>query len=132
MRIVLDTNVIIAAFAARGLCAEIFELCVLEHDVYLSKFILDECAEKFREKVKLPPKKVKDVLLYLKEISEIVEPTVMAPDIFEDPDDLPVIGTAVSSKADLLVTGDKALLALKKIQKTKIVSPRGLWTVLAS
>jgi predicted nucleic acid-binding protein len=28
MRIVLDTNVIVAAFAARGLCADVFEVCL--------------------------------------------------------------------------------------------------------
>jgi uncharacterized protein len=130
VKIVLDTNVIIAAFAARGLCAEVFELCVLEHNVYLSEFILNECVEKFQDKIKLPSKKAKEVISYLRTVSEIIEPIPIAEEVFEDPDDLPVLGTAVSAKADVLVTGDKVLLSLQKIQKTKIVSPRGLWELL--
>ena len=37
MKIVLDTNVIIAAFATRGLCSPIFELCLDRFDVALSE-----------------------------------------------------------------------------------------------
>lgn len=132
MKIVLDANVIIASFAARGLCAEVFEICVLDHDVYLSEFILDECAGKFRDKIKLPPKKIREVISYLRDVSEVIKPISMSSKIFKDPDDLPVLGTAVSAEADLLVTGDKALFALKKIQQTEIVSPRGLWTILVN
>jgi predicted nucleic acid-binding protein len=37
MKIILDTNVIIAAFATRGLCSAVFELCLDRFEVvYLS------------------------------------------------------------------------------------------------
>jgi predicted nucleic acid-binding protein len=42
MRIVLDTNVIVAAFAARGLCADVFEVCLENHTIIISEFILSE------------------------------------------------------------------------------------------
>ena len=42
MNIVLDANVIIAAFAARGLCEPIMEVCLSEHDIALSDDLLDE------------------------------------------------------------------------------------------
>ena len=42
MRIVLDTNILIAAFIARGSCNELVEHCVVHHDLVLSKPILGE------------------------------------------------------------------------------------------
>ena len=42
MKIVLDANVIIAAFAARGLCESIMEVCLSEHEIVLSDDLFDE------------------------------------------------------------------------------------------
>lgn len=42
MKLVRDTNVILAAFATRGLCAEIFEIAIIDHEIYCSDFILKE------------------------------------------------------------------------------------------
>jgi predicted nucleic acid-binding protein len=39
---VLDTNVLLAAFATRGLCEAVFEACLADHDVVLSEHILRE------------------------------------------------------------------------------------------
>jgi predicted nucleic acid-binding protein len=37
MRIVLDSNVIVAAFAARGLCESVMEVCLSEHEIFFSE-----------------------------------------------------------------------------------------------
>jgi len=42
MKIVLDANVIVAAFASRGLCESIFEVCLSEHELILCEDLLDE------------------------------------------------------------------------------------------
>ena len=42
MKIVLDANVIIVAFAARRLCESIMELCLNEHEIVLSDDLSDE------------------------------------------------------------------------------------------
>jgi len=48
-------------------------------------------------------------------------------DLSPDPDDNPVLAMAVAGGADYLVTGDKRdLLALKKVEKTRIVTARAL------
>ncbi len=39
MKIVLDTNVLIAAFISHGTCNELLEHCALNHEVILSPFI---------------------------------------------------------------------------------------------
>ncbi len=44
MRIVLDANVVVAAFAARGLCESLFELCLGSHEIVLSERLLPHSA----------------------------------------------------------------------------------------
>ena len=48
MRMVLDTNVLVAAFASGGLCRELLRACLRSHQVFLSEFILDELAQPSR------------------------------------------------------------------------------------
>ena len=47
-----------------------------------------------------------------------------------DPDDARVVATAVAGRADVLVTGDAALLAAAPGAPLPIVSPRGFRTWL--
>ena len=42
MRVVLHSNVLVAAFVARGTCAELLEYCVREHQLLSSEYILEE------------------------------------------------------------------------------------------
>ena len=54
MRVILDANVLIAAVASRGLCDALFELCIKEHDLIVSRELLDEVYSKLVKKIKLP------------------------------------------------------------------------------
>ena len=52
-------------------------------------------------------------------------------DVSQDPDDNPVLAMAVAGEADFLVSGDKRdLLALKTIEKTKILTARNFLSEL--
>lgn len=51
-------------------------------------------------------------------------PDPVEPSMIRDPSDVAILGTAVAAKADLLVTGDKDLLVVKKFETFEIVSPR--------
>ncbi len=42
MRVFLDTNVLVSAFAARGICADLLELVLLEHDLIIGRHVLGE------------------------------------------------------------------------------------------
>ena len=46
MKIVLDTNVLIAALIARGFSHQLLEHCALRHTLFTSDFILEETQEK--------------------------------------------------------------------------------------
>ena len=59
MKLVLDTNVLIAAFISRGVCNELLEHCVVNHDVVLSQFIFGELKEKLEGKFKFSARETK-------------------------------------------------------------------------
>ena len=54
MRVILDANVVVAAFASRGLCESILELCLDSHEIILSEHLLDEISRNLIKKIKLP------------------------------------------------------------------------------
>ncbi len=124
MRVVLDANVIVAAFAARGLCESVMEVCLSEHEIVLSEELLDEILESLLRKIKLPSGVVDGIGELLREHANMVYPIPIAPGVCRDPDDLKVLSLAVASKADYIVTGDKDLLVLKKYGGIPILSPR--------
>lgn len=130
MRIVLDTNVIIAAFATRGLCADVFELCLSGHTLVISEFILSEIREKLSEKLHLPESVIHEIISYLQDNSEIVVPDQIVESICRDKDDAKIIGTAVSGKANFIITGDKDLLVLINHEQIRILTPRAFWEFL--
>lgn len=130
MRIVLDSNVICAAFATRGLCNELFELLTQNHDVYCSSYILEECRAFFTAKLKMKQSEIEPIIQYIQLVTKIVTPTKIEPRIIKDEYDLPILGTAKSAKATILVTGDKELLNLVKFGVCHILSPRDFWNLV--
>jgi putative PIN family toxin of toxin-antitoxin system len=123
-KIVLDTNVVIAAFAARGLCEPVFELCLEKHEMVISDFLLEELREKLLKKIKLPRDSIEDIIELYSKHSRKVIPAHIEKEICRDPEDVPVIGTCVSGGAEYLISGDKDLLVLKKFGNIQILTPR--------
>lgn len=124
MRIVLDTNVLLAAFATRGLCEALFALCLEEHSIVLSQHILEEFSRHARGKFKFSAALARDIERLLLDHAEIVTPNPIERSAFKDRDDLPVLGTALAGNAAMIVTGDAALLALSTFREVTIISPR--------
>lgn len=127
MRLVLDTNVLIAAFVARGLCDELLKHCRAKHQVVSSTYILDEYEEKLIGKFRIPPETVQMARATLEAFMVCVEPTAVEHGSVRDPDDEPVLGTAVAGACSFLVTGDKDLLVLGEYAGVRIVSPAEFW-----
>jgi putative PIN family toxin of toxin-antitoxin system len=124
MKIVLDANVIVAAFASRGLCESVFELCLSGHEIVLCVDLLDEIARNLRRKVKLPAVVVDRIRELLQEHGTMLDPVPLPLDACRDSDDVKILGLAVASGADFVVTGDRDLLVLEKCQGIPILSPR--------
>ncbi len=127
MRVVLDTNVLLAAFAAHGLCEALVAVCFQSHEVILSEHILAELDKHLKGKLKMPADQRRDIENLLREQARVVEPATIPVKVCADPDDLPVLGTAVTGLADALVTGDAELLGLKEVQGVPILSPRAFY-----
>jgi putative PIN family toxin of toxin-antitoxin system len=132
MKIVLDANVIIVAFAARGLCESIMEVCLSEHEISLSDDLLDEILRNLRDKIKLQKNVIDNIGALLREHSNFSIPLPLASDVCRDPDDIKILGLAVASKVDYIVTGDKDLLALKSFEGIPILNPRSFSNILYS
>ena len=53
MRVCLDTNVLVAAFATRGLCADVLRTVLAEHELVIGDVILDELRRVLSTKFKV-------------------------------------------------------------------------------
>jgi putative PIN family toxin of toxin-antitoxin system len=122
--VVLDTNVLLAAFAARGFCEALVAVCLHSHEIVLSEHILDELGEHLEGKLRMPPRQRREIQDLLREQATMVVPALLPASVCSDPGDVPVLGTAVAGRAEALVTGDAALLKLGGIRGVPILSPR--------
>jgi len=117
MIIVLDTNVVIAAFISpRGICHEVFELCVRNHSLISSEFILAEIEEKLKQKFYYNEREIADIIELILEGFKIVKIKENKINICRDKDDNNILEAAVSAKANVIITGDKDLLILKNYE----------------
>lgn len=130
MRVFLDTNVLVSAFASRGLCAEVLELVLLDHDLIVGQAVLRELRKALHDKVKLPATRSAEIVDFVSsEATQVVGQATPAI-VGVDAGDALVLGEALAGQADLFVTGDAALLRLEAVRTLAIVSPRQFWEIL--
>ncbi len=124
MKVVLDTNVILAAFGTRGLCEDVVAVCMDQHELALSGAILAEVRENLGRKFKVSPSHVREIESLLRTHAEMVVPDETPEEACRDPDDCVVLGTATAAGADCIVTGDADLLTIGHFKGVAILSPR--------
>ena len=124
MRLVLDANVLLAGFGTRGLCEALLAICLESHHLIVSSHLLTETRRYLTTKFKVPAARADEIIAFLREQAEVVKPAQVPTGACRDPDDLPVLGTAIAGRAGMLVTGDKDLLVLKDYSGIPIVTPR--------
>ena len=126
MRLVLDTNVVASAMLWGGnpkllLQARREKRVELFTSVAMLAELTDILARpKFERKIAASMLTVDQLVDGYAEHAQLVRPTP-TPRIVADPDDDVVIGTALAARADLLVTGDRALLDVGTYQGVRIV-----------
>ena len=120
MRIILDTNVLIATFIARGACAKLFEHCIIIHTLITSEFILSEVTGKLAQKFKFSDERIIQVSELLRSRCYIIE---LEQRVCRDPDDDNILAAALAGECVCIITGDKDLLVLENFAGINIVSP---------
>ena len=123
MRIVPDTNVLIASLISRGFCHELLEHCFLNHSLITSAFILGEVKEKLVEKFKYSTETAEEAVALFRSRMQVATPLSLSSPVSRDPDDDNILATAVAENCDCIITGDKDLLVLKQFEDIKILSP---------
>ncbi len=130
MRVFLDTNVLVSAFATRGICADVLRVVLAEHTLVTAEVVLRELGQVLRKRIGLPPGAVKEIDEFLREHEVARKPRAPAAVPKRDPDDQWVVASAVESRADVLVSGDRDLLDIAADAPIKIVDPRGFWDLV--
>jgi hypothetical protein len=123
VRVVFDTNVIVAGIVAQGLCHEILGTHLPEHQPILSPRLWNELVEVLRDRFGLETEELPVLTLYQR-LASWVEPTALASPVCRDPDDDWVLATAHAGGAEAVVTGDDDLLVLVEHEGIAILSPR--------
>lgn len=132
MRVYLGTNVLVAAYATRGLCADVLHTVVAEHQLVIGEAALAEARRVLRQKIRLSPEVVAEVEAFLRQQAMIVTDPKPLEIALRDKDDLAILAEAIAGAADVLVTGDRDLLDIADRAPLPIVTPRGLWELLRS
>lgn len=123
MRLVFDTNVIVAGLVSHGLCHEIVEANLPDHTAILSRVLWDELVAKLGDKFGLAVRDLPLLDLYHRHTTW-VEPIALAKPVCRDADDDWVLATAIAGQAEAIVTGDGDLLELRTYQGVLILTPR--------
>ena len=137
MRIAVDTNVLLAAFVARGLCADLMALLIQRHlagteRVFVSRQVITEFRRLLKDKFKATAGEIADALAVIESFESGARQAAFDDSAVPDPDDAPILAAALAFEADCFVTGDKPLLALGQAAAMKIVSPRQLFEALSA
>ena len=127
MRVFLDTNVLATALATRGLCADLFEAVLAEHDLLTSQAVVEELARILTAKFRMPVELARAYIELIEDSAELIAETVVLTTPIPDPDDIVILAAARAGEAACFVTGDKALLGLGEVVTMPILSPRQYW-----
>ena len=111
MRVCIDTNVLVSAFLARGLCADLLRLVLRD---LLSR------------KGKLPPAQIEAIETFLRGQPIAPRPEQTLRLGLVDADDEWVLASAVLAEADLCVTGNQGVLACP-MPPLPLLTPRACW-----
>jgi putative PIN family toxin of toxin-antitoxin system len=132
VRVFLDTNVLASAFCTRGLCADVLQVIVGEHELVTGEVVIEELGRALSNKFGMPVEKVRQYERFLRGYQVESKPSQLPNLILSGRSDMMVIASAIKAGAEILITGDREMLALKKKPKgLRIINPRDFWNLTA-
>lgn len=127
MKVFLDTNVLVSALTARGLCADLFRYLLAEHEVLTGEVNLVELRRALKDRFGAAPRQLDAVDALLRDQTIIARPRATSPVRVRDRDDEWVLAAAIAGEAAMLVTGDRDLLSVAADSPLPVLAPRDAW-----
>ncbi len=127
LRIVFDSNVYVSALLFKGMPGKVLNMAMKNEIILItSDKIITETVRILKEKFKWPVHNIDKFIRRLSAISENTRPFIRLSIVKEKESDNRILECAVSGDANLIVTGDKHLLRLKKYKNIPIDRPKYL------
>jgi len=123
VRVLFDTNVLISSLlfpGGRGEAA-LFRIIEGRDTLLVSKPLLHELLTVLANKFSHDREALARVAVFLDDIAEMIHPQIQLQVLENEPDNR-ILECAIAGKADVIVTGDKAILQLGDYQRIRILS----------
>ncbi len=122
MRVVFDSNIFISAFVFPGGQAEKAMLQIIDGPdrLLVSKEIIGEVLRVLASKFAKDCEAISHTAVFLADLGEQVTPDRTIAILADEPDNR-ILECAVTGHAHLIVTGDKAMLALQEFEGVRII-----------
>lgn len=138
MRVVADTNTLVSGLLWPGPSRQILEAARAGRvQLWTSAALLVELEDvlqraKFAQRLAGAGLSPRRLVVGYGALATVVKPVAIAPVVLQDPDDDEVLACATAAQAEVIVSGDHHLLALKQYGAIPIVTARGLLIRLRS
>jgi putative PIN family toxin of toxin-antitoxin system len=125
LKAVFDTNIFVSALAIpRGQAERAIDLVIdARVNLCISKEIIHEVLGVLAKKFSKGPEELARTAVFLSELAELVVPRKKLAILVDEPDNR-ILECAATGHADVIVTGDRAMLSLKKYQEIRILPLR--------
>jgi putative PIN family toxin of toxin-antitoxin system len=122
MKAVFDTNIFISALMFPGGRAEaaLSKVVSGEVELFISKPIIHEALDVLARKFARDPEQLARAAVFLSDLGKVVQPKRKLAVLRDEPDNR-ILECAVAAHVDVIVTGDRAMLALGEFSGIRIV-----------
>ena len=129
MRILFDTNVLVAAFLSGGSSYDVIEQAIHGQEIYYTTFIIAEFRRVFKDKFHYPGSIINEFVVFIEKFfikgitADVIE------NICRDSENDQVLADGVINGVNVIITGDKDLLDLKTHKGIRIIHPNEYWNL---
>ena len=129
MKIMLDTNVLVSAFAFGGVCVEVLEAVLAGHQLSVAQETLTELERVLVDKMAVPRHRAREHVAFVGDHATMVQAITPAAWPLRDPDDRWIVAATLDHGVDMLVTEDPDILEDPQTE-IKTARPRDLLNAL--